>query len=89
MSYSQLLSQVPIFEHLSSLLQARRYPKGEVIFHQGDVGTALFIIRKGQIAIRLSSPDGKEATLALLERGDFSVCTFLCSGAVEGFTRQV
>jgi CRP-like cAMP-binding protein len=35
------------------------------------VGTALFIIRKGQVAIRLSSPDGKEATLALLERGDF------------------
>jgi len=78
-SYSQLLTQVPIFEHLegkelehlSSLLQARRYPKGEVIFHQGDVGTALFIIRKGQVAIRLSSPDGKEATLALLERGDF------------------
>jgi CRP/FNR family cyclic AMP-dependent transcriptional regulator len=78
-SYSQLLAQVPIFEHLASqelehlsgLLQARRYPKGEVIFHQGDVGTALFVIRKGQIAIRLSSPDGKEATLALLERGDF------------------
>jgi CRP/FNR family cyclic AMP-dependent transcriptional regulator len=78
-SYSQLLTQVPIFEHLesqelehlSSLLQARRYPKGEVIFHQGDVGTALFIIRKGQVAIRLSSPDGKEATLTLLERGDF------------------
>ncbi len=79
MSYSQLLAQVPIFEHLgsselehlSSLLHARRYPRGEVIFHQGDVGTALFIIRKGQVAIRLSSPDGKEATLALLERGDF------------------
>lgn len=79
MSYSQLLAQVPIFEHLasaelehlSSLLHARRYSRGEVIFHQGDVGTALFIIRKGQVAIRLSSPDGKEATLALLERGDF------------------
>jgi len=78
-SYSQLLALVPMFEHLqaeelehlSSLLQPRRYPKGEVIFHQGDVGTCLFIIRKGEVAIRLSSPDGKEATLALLERGDF------------------
>ncbi|KFE68885.1 Crp/Fnr family transcriptional regulator [Hyalangium minutum] len=79
MSYTQLLAKVPIFEHLaegelkhlSGLLQARRYPRGEVIFHQGDVGTALFIIRKGQVAIRLSSLDGKEVTLALLERGDF------------------
>lgn len=79
MSYAQLLAKVPMFEHLaeeelehlSGLLQARRYPRGEVIFHQGDVGTALFIIRKGQVAIRLSSPDGKEVTLAMLERGDF------------------
>jgi CRP/FNR family cyclic AMP-dependent transcriptional regulator len=78
-SYAQLLAKVPMFEHLaeeelehlSNLLHARRYPKGEVIFHQGDVGTALFIIRKGQVAIRLSSLDGKEVTLAMLERGDF------------------
>jgi len=78
-SYAQFLAKVPMFEHLaqeqlehlSGLLHARRYPKGEVIFHEGDVGTALFIIRKGQVAIRLSSLDGKEATLALLERGDF------------------
>ncbi len=79
MSYSQLLAQIPIFEslqsedldQLSALLRSRRYTKGEVIFHQGDVGTALYIVRKGQVAIRLSSSDGKEATLALLDRGDF------------------
>lgn len=79
MSYSQLLAQVSIFEQLdgesleqlSALLRTRRYAKGEVIFHQGDVGTALYVIRKGEVAIRLSSPDGKEVILALLDRGDF------------------
>lgn len=79
MSYAQLLIQVPIFAHLqseeleplSALLRPHRYAKGEVIFHQGDVGTALFIIRKGEVAIRLSSEDGKEVTLQLLDRGDF------------------
>ncbi|MBZ4422895.1 Crp/Fnr family transcriptional regulator [Myxococcus sp. RHSTA-1-4] len=79
MSYAQLLNQVSIFEqlegddleHLSALLRTRRYAKGEVIFHQGDVGTSLYIIRKGQVAIRLGSPDGKEVILALLDRGDF------------------
>jgi CRP/FNR family cyclic AMP-dependent transcriptional regulator len=78
-SYSQLLAQVSIFEQLesedleqlSALLRTRRYARGEVIFHQGDVGTALYIIRKGEVAIRLSSPDGKEVILALLDRGDF------------------
>ncbi|PTL84684.1 Crp/Fnr family transcriptional regulator [Vitiosangium sp. GDMCC 1.1324] len=78
MSYSQLLAQIPMFEHLASedlenlsgLLQQRRYNKGEVIFHQGDVGTALFIVRKGEVAIRLSSSEGKEVILGLLGRGE-------------------
>lgn len=78
MSYVQLLAQLPMFEHLTSedlealsgLLQQRRYNKGEVIFHQGDVGTALFIVRKGEVAIRLSSSEGKEVILGLLGRGE-------------------
>jgi CRP-like cAMP-binding protein len=78
MSYADLLSHVPMFsglsaeelEQLSPLLQPWRYSKGEVIFHQGDVGTTLYIVRKGEVAIRLSSADGKERTLALLKRGD-------------------
>lgn len=78
MSFSQLLAQIPMFEHLanedlehlSGLLQQRRYSKGEVIFHQGDVGTALFLVRKGEVAIRLSSAEGKEVILALLSRGE-------------------
>jgi len=75
MSFAPLLAQIPMFEHLaqedldnlSRLLQQRRYSKGEVIFHQGDVGTALFIVRRGEVAIRLSSSEGKEVILALLD----------------------
>jgi CRP-like cAMP-binding protein len=77
MSYSELLSQVPLFsslgsddlERLSASLQPRRYNRGEIIFHQGDVGTDLYILRKGEVTIRLSSPDGREVSLALLRRG--------------------
>lgn len=78
MSYSELLSQVPLFsslgsddlERLSSSLQLRRYDRGALVFQQGDVGTDLFIIREGEVTIRLSSPDGREVSLALLRRGD-------------------
>jgi len=78
MSYAQLLAQITMFEHLgaehlerlSALLQERRFSKGEIIFHQGDVGTALYIVRRGEVAIRLSSPEGKEVILSLLGRGD-------------------
>jgi CRP-like cAMP-binding protein len=77
-AYAQLLAQITMFEHLeaeplerlAALLQERRFSKGEIIFHQGDVGTALYIVRKGEVAIRLSSPEGKEVILSLLGRGD-------------------
>ncbi|NTX06823.1 MULTISPECIES: Crp/Fnr family transcriptional regulator [unclassified Myxococcus] len=79
MSHAALLSEVSLFagledealESLSALLRPRRFARGEVVFHQGDVGTSLFIIRRGEIDIRLSSPDGKEVILSLLGRGDF------------------
>ncbi|MCE9670532.1 Crp/Fnr family transcriptional regulator [Myxococcus stipitatus] len=89
MSYAELLARIPLFEslpreeleHLSTLMTSRRYVRGEVIFHQGDVGTALHILRRGQVAIRLSSSEGKEVILALLERGDFFGELALLDGA--------
>ncbi|WP_338866174.1 Crp/Fnr family transcriptional regulator [Myxococcus stipitatus] len=79
MSHAQLLSEVSLFEQLdsealeslSSLLRPCRFARGEVVFLQGDVGTALYVIRRGEVAIRLSSPEGKEVILSLLSRGDF------------------
>lgn len=78
MSYSELLSQVPLFsslgsddlERLSTCLQLRHYERGELIFQRGDGGTDLYILREGEVTIRLSSADGRELTLALLRRGD-------------------
>ncbi|MBM7114454.1 Crp/Fnr family transcriptional regulator [Archangium primigenium] len=78
MSYAALLVHVPMFsslgpedlEQLSAVLQPWRYSKGEVIFHQGDVATALYIVRKGEVSIRLSTSEGKERLLTLLKRGD-------------------
>ncbi|ATB37058.1 cAMP-binding protein [Cystobacter fuscus] len=78
MSYTELLSQVPLFsslepgdlEQLSARLRPRRLGAGEVLFHRGDMGTDLYIIHEGEVTIRLSAADGKEVTLALLGRGD-------------------
>ncbi|HEY8208385.1 MAG TPA: Crp/Fnr family transcriptional regulator [Myxococcaceae bacterium] len=78
MSYAALLSKVALFsglpseelEGLASLLLQRQYADGEIIFHVGDVGNALCIVRKGGVAIRLTSPGGKEVILSMLGRGD-------------------
>lgn len=45
--------------------------KKAVLFAQGDAADAVFYIRKGNIKLTVVSPQGKEATVALLEPGNF------------------
>jgi CRP/FNR family transcriptional regulator, cyclic AMP receptor protein len=78
MSYAALLAKVTLFgglppgelEGLASLLVQRQYADQEIIFHTGDVGNGLYVVRKGGVAIRLSSAGGKEVILSMLGRGD-------------------
>jgi CRP/FNR family cyclic AMP-dependent transcriptional regulator len=45
--------------------------KNQRLFEQGDPSDAVFYIQKGSIRLTVLSPQGKEATLALLEAGAF------------------
>jgi CRP-like cAMP-binding protein len=73
-----VFQQSSLFAHLSlgqlsrlaTLAQPRRYRKDQVVFNEGDPGTALYVIVKGRVKIACSSLDGKERTLALLGPGD-------------------
>ena len=47
-----------------------RFKKGTVLFHEGDEGEDMYIIQNGKVAIKKRVPHG-EATLAILEKGDF------------------
>ena len=49
----------------------RRFARGEVIFHEGDPGDTLHLIAKGRVAVRVTTPLGEIATLAVLAAGDF------------------
>jgi len=48
----------------------KRFPKGTVLFNEGDEGEDMYIIRSGQVAIKKRVPHG-EIMLAVLEKGDF------------------
>jgi len=48
----------------------KHFPKGTVLFNEGDEGEDMYIIRSGQVAIKKRVPHG-EIVLALLEKGDF------------------
>lgn len=45
--------------------------KGKVIFSQADAADSVFFIQKGRVKISVTSSHGKEATLALHNKGDF------------------
>lgn len=45
--------------------------KNQRLFEQGDPSDAVYYIQKGRVRLSVLSPQGKEATLALLEAGAF------------------
>jgi CRP-like cAMP-binding protein len=57
-------------DRLASGTRTRRFRRGEVVFHVGDPGDALFVISSGAVKITLPSENGEEAILATLQPGD-------------------
>ena len=66
---------------LAGLMVVRRFRRNEVIFHQGDPGNALHVVTDGAVKIVLPSPDGEEAIIATMRRGDFFGELALLDGA--------
>jgi CRP/FNR family transcriptional regulator, cyclic AMP receptor protein len=72
------LATIPFFsgldpvalERVASGMRSRRFRRGEVIFHLGDPGDALFVIVSGDVKISLPSETGDEAILTTLGPGD-------------------
>ncbi|HVO10085.1 MAG TPA: cyclic nucleotide-binding domain-containing protein [Vicinamibacteria bacterium] len=48
----------------------KHFPKGTVLFNEGDEGEDMYIIRTGRVAIKKRVADG-DITVAVLEKGDF------------------
>ena len=48
----------------------KHFPKGTVLFNEGDEGEDMYIIRSGKVAIRKRVPHG-DIVVAVLEKGDF------------------
>ncbi len=61
----------------------RRYPKGTVLFHEGDPGDTLHLIAKGKVAVRVGTPEGDVATLTILGAGSAFGEQALLSGAAR------
>jgi CRP/FNR family cyclic AMP-dependent transcriptional regulator len=53
-----------------SSTRRRRYARGEVLFHEGDLGDALHLIAKGHVAVRATTPLGDVSTFTVLGPGE-------------------
>jgi len=88
------LAAVPFFagldadalQRVAAGMRSRRFRRGEVIFHVGDPGDALFIIVSGEIKIWLPSEAGEEAILVRLQPGDVFGELALLDGAPRSAT---
>jgi CRP/FNR family cyclic AMP-dependent transcriptional regulator len=45
--------------------------KGHVAYSQGDSADAIFYVQKGRLKVTVTSPHGKEATIGLVDGGEF------------------
>ena len=74
---AQPRATLPAFDaeaFLTSAGAARRvatYPKGKVVFSQGQPSDTVMYLQKGSIKISVLSRNGKEAVVAMLGPGDF------------------
>ncbi|MFN8567655.1 MAG: Crp/Fnr family transcriptional regulator [Kouleothrix sp.] len=79
MDKRKLLKQVTAFGLLSDdqlgllarSVGVQAFQRAEPIFHQGSIGSTLFIIVAGQVRIYTTSEAGQELTITLLREGDF------------------
>ncbi len=57
-------------ERLMAFARTQRHRAGEVIFRKDDPGISMMSIVDGRVKISVTSPDGKEAVLAVLGPGE-------------------
>jgi CRP-like cAMP-binding protein len=71
---SQKLTKFDTKTFLSTINSGRTIeavPKKQTIFAQGDSSDAVFYIREGKVKLTVLSKSGKEATIGILNKGDF------------------
>jgi CRP/FNR family transcriptional regulator, cyclic AMP receptor protein len=68
----ELLRDVPDAEvrRVLSIARRRRFGRGEIVFHEGDPANSLHLIASGRFAVRITTPLGESALLALRGPGD-------------------
>ncbi len=73
-----MIGEVPIFgllddeerEALSQMMDSRTFRKDEIVFHYGDPGGEIYILRSGRVELYVESTEGHKIVLSENEQGD-------------------
>lgn len=66
-----------------------RYGRGEILVHEGEPSDSLHLVAAGRLAVRVSTPDGDNATLNILGPGDYFGELSLLDGAQQARTATI
>lgn len=58
-------------ERIIPLTSFRRFKRGEVLFREGDLGEALYVIRKGSVKVSRLDRSGRDITQTYIAAGNF------------------
>lgn len=100
MTHGPLLSKTAFFANtphevlstISAQAQIRDLQRGDVLFNEGDIPDALFVVLSGRIAIAIGNKplDSRESMLALMETGDlFGELGMLDNGPRSAMARAI
>src|SRR5262249_57365784 len=56
---------------VSGAARRKQYPKGSIVFHEGDPGDCLLVIVKGRLKVSLLGREGDETIIRVLEPPDY------------------
>lgn len=71
--------------HVAEKMELRRFNDGDVLIRQGEVGDMFYLLREGEVDVRVAGPDG-ERVVATLDAGRYFGERALITGEVRNAT---
>jgi putative ABC transport system ATP-binding protein len=62
--------QTTTLSNVAEKVKRERFPAGQVVFRQGDIGDKFYMIRRGRVEIIIAEPDRPEPRHVFLKEGD-------------------
>jgi len=69
MKFDLLGLEDPVRREVLAVPAWRRFDRGVVLFHEAEAGGSLYVLMRGRVAIRVTTPDGDTATLNVIGPG--------------------